>query len=208
MSSGSVPKGASDYCLQRLKAMGVQVLLNERVTERSEDNHHFVTRSGARLQADVAFVCTGIVPNSALLASDPTMAACLDGRGFARVDDHLRLAGFEHVFVGGDVAAIREEKLAQTAEFHGDTIARNLLARGSQPVASYATTTRPMLVSLGRVDGAFVWGERWFGGLMPALLKEVVEFKVMVAYRWRAAAIFQTHPPHDDGSAVDELKAH
>ena len=151
----------------------------------------------------MAFVCTGIVPNSELLASNQRFRASLDAKGFAVVDDHLRLKGFEHVFVGGDLSNIREEKLAQTAEVHGHTIVANLLHRGEQPIARYRSKVRPILISLGRVDGAFLWGSFWLGGVVPAILKEVVEFKVMAGYRWRFPAVFQSY--HSSAANEEEL---
>lgn len=194
-AGGAVPPAAGDYCARQLAAMGVELCYGERIVAQepaAARGHIFVSERGTRFECDVVFVCTGIVPNSALLRESPTFAAALAPNGFVEVDAHLRVRGFEHVFAGGDVANIREEKLAQTAEYMGGVIVNNLLARlvDSPPVATYTPGVRPVIISLGRIDAAMCWGAWAVTGFFAALAKEVVEFKVLVGYRWRFPALF------------------
>jgi NADH dehydrogenase FAD-containing subunit len=201
---GSIPAGVSAYCQRRLTEMGVDIQFNQRILKHSVGDHVYRSESGTEFRADVVFVCTGIVPNSDLLAASPQFSASLDEKRYAIVDEHMRLRGFDNIYCGGDVCNMREEKLAQAAEYQGSVIVHNLLAHGtSVPLASYAPVTRPILVSLGRVDGTFCWGSFFFTGFFAALMKEVVEFKVMVSYRWRFAAVVSRQAP----SPVDEIKS-
>jgi NADH dehydrogenase FAD-containing subunit len=191
----AIPDGVAQYCHRRLTEMGVDIRLKERILTRAVGEHQYRSESGAEFQADVVFVCTGIVPNSELLAANPQFSAALDDKRYAIVDDHLRLRGFDNIFCGGDVCNVREEKLAQAAEYQAAVIVHNLLARDtSTPLARYTPAVRPILVSLGRVDGTFCWGSFHFAGFFAALMKEVVEFKVMVSYRWRFAALVSQAP--------------
>jgi NADH dehydrogenase FAD-containing subunit len=191
----AIPDGAASYCHRRLTELGVDIRLNERVVARAIGELHYRSERGVEFIVDVVFVCTGIVPNSELLAANPQFSAALDDKRYAIVDEHLRLRGFDNVFCGGDVCNVREEKLAQAAEYQGGVIVHNLLAHGtSAPLARYTPAVRPILVSLGRVDGTFCWGSFYFTGFFAALMKEVVEFKVMVSYRWRFAALVSQVP--------------
>ena len=61
------------------------------------------------------FICHRLRDNAFL---PPNCPQALDDKGFVRVNRHLQMEGFGNVFVGGDVAAINEEKLAQSAGMH------------------------------------------------------------------------------------------
>jgi apoptosis-inducing factor 2 len=187
---GAVSPAASAYCARQLQRMGVTICYGERVTQSEEGA--YVSHTGKTFAADVVFVCTGIVPNSELLRASAAFAGALDATGFVHVDRHLRVKGFDNVFAGGDVTNIVEEKLAQTAEYQGHVIAQNLFAlrAGATPTTSYTPGVRPLIISLGRLDAAFCWGTWVLTGFFAALMKEVVEFKVMVGYRWRFPTLF------------------
>jgi NADH dehydrogenase FAD-containing subunit len=199
---GAVSPSASAYCAQQLGKMGVRICFGERVVQG--EGRVCVSQTGAEFVADVVFVCTGIVPNSQLFRASPAFASALDASGFVNVDAQLRVKGFSNVFAGGDVVNIREEKLAQTAEYQGSVIAANLFALrgGATPTASYTPGVRPLIISLGRVDAAFCWGAWVITGFFAALMKEVVEFKVMVGYRWRFAALFSFERPSTSAKDV------
>jgi NADH dehydrogenase FAD-containing subunit len=147
------------------------------------------------------------------------------------VNSHLQLRHHPNIFVCGDVIAVDEEKLAQTAEKHAAIVAKNihLLARtedtGATTVAAsskekvdvdptdakllgkakdveatsnkgdliaatrplglavYDPADLPILISLGKYAGALTWRGWALTGFLPAVMKEFVEWKVMVRPR-------------------------
>mmetsp|Transcript_33111 Transcript_33111/g.83209 ORF Transcript_33111/g.83209 Transcript_33111/m.83209 type:complete len:485 (-) Transcript_33111:21-1475(-) len=82
------------------------------------------------------------------------------------------------VFAGGDVCSMREEKLAQAAIRQAHTAHANILAaiRGA-PLQVHAPASYPVLISLGPHHAVFVYGPLVLTGLLPALMKEFVEWK-------------------------------
>ncbi|NOZ80922.1 MAG: FAD-dependent oxidoreductase [DPANN group archaeon] len=177
-----LPEKAREYALHVLQKSGVKIILNEYVTEQKDEG--FYTRTGNNIPADVAFLCTGIRPNSRALRKH--LADILDGQGRVKVDEHLQVRGQAHMFAGGDITDIKEEKLAQSAEQHAEIICKNirLLEQGQQEkLMAYRPKKRPMVISMGKRQGIFVWGRLVMTGIIPALLKPLVEWKAMWKFR-------------------------
>lgn len=140
----------------------------------------FRTDKGRVIKADIAFLCTGIQANAEHLR--PFLDSSLNGRNQLVVDPFLQVR--PGIFAAGDITAINEEKTAQNAEAHADLVIGNIRRlEAGRPLVAYRPNDRPLLISLGRWDGLFVWGSFSFGGLLPALLKGFVEWRVMRAYR-------------------------
>eukprot|EP01112_Ceratiomyxa_fruticulosa_P006602 TRINITY_DN1742_c0_g1_i4.p1 TRINITY_DN1742_c0_g1~~TRINITY_DN1742_c0_g1_i4.p1 ORF type:complete len:279 (-),score=40.51 TRINITY_DN1742_c0_g1_i4:308-1144(-) len=59
------PKKAIKYCEDFLRSHGVELILNERITQHKD--WIFVTDKKREINCDMAFLCTGISPNSSLL---------------------------------------------------------------------------------------------------------------------------------------------
>jgi NADH dehydrogenase FAD-containing subunit len=137
-----------------------QVLLNEKL-QRVEGAaqgavQRFTTSSGAELEADLVFWCTGIAVSTSFLraklpealdeqgrvkvrpppaapapAAAPLACWCTDrraARARAQVDKHLRVHGHEHIFCLGDASDVAEQKMAFLAGKHGELVARNFRA--------------------------------------------------------------------------------
>lgn len=175
------PARAIQYTHDYFQRKGVNVLLGERIA--AHEGRRFYTKTGTVVEADMAFMCTGNVPNSDFLRNS-SFAGSVTSQGLIRVNEHLQLDGFSNVFVAGDVCdSLVEEKLCQSAAAEVKLIIQNLrkLVHG-RPLLPYSKADYPMLVSLGRYDGIFIYKTFSFSGLIPALMKEFVEWKEMVWY--------------------------
>lgn len=178
---GRVNARARAYATRFLQSRGVQLEFNQSIVRREGDA--YVTESGVRLAADVAFMCTGVVPNSELAAA--AFPGSLDGRGFVGVLPTLQLPGHPNVFAIGDVNGCGVEKTAQNARRQAAVAASNIVALSfGKPLHSYRSAATPMVISLGPRDGIFVSGERTVTGWLPAAMKWGVERQVVLTYRW------------------------
>jgi len=177
------PKKAIRYVEDFLKSRGVTILCNERVV--SHKNQTFITDHGKELTADLAFLCTGIQPNSGFLREN--FSDCINPAGYVTTNEYLQMQGrivYPNMFVAGDVADVKEEKLAQTAEKMAAVVADNILSmdRGAKLKKYVSPYSRPVLISMGKYHGVFVFGNFSLTGPLPALLKEAVEWKTLMRY--------------------------
>eukprot|EP01133_Synstelium_polycarpum_P020521 gene20521-24632_t len=175
------PKAAIRYAEKYLTDHGVRIVHNERVI--AHKGNLFITDQGSELIADQAFLCTGIAPNSDFIkASYPD---AISEFGYIKTNEFLQMAGstlLRNVFVAGDVLNVREEKLAQLAENTADIVVNNIYAleyRTESKMKAYKSFSKPVLISLGKYCSIFVYKDWVFTGLLPALLKEAVEWKTM-----------------------------
>jgi len=126
-----------------LKKLGVEVVLNERVIlfeQYGENQNLYIGASGRRyLDYDKVFCATGTKPASEILyQGTDEFANCIDCRGHICVKPTLQVDHwlFQHVFAGGDVTNVKEEKTGYAATLSGVTIARNIcrIEKGKQPI--------------------------------------------------------------------------
>eukprot|EP01111_Echinosteliopsis_oligospora_P010914 TRINITY_DN3483_c0_g1_i1.p1 TRINITY_DN3483_c0_g1~~TRINITY_DN3483_c0_g1_i1.p1 ORF type:complete len:398 (+),score=89.09 TRINITY_DN3483_c0_g1_i1:121-1314(+) len=178
------PKRAIRYCDDFLRSRGVRIILNERIV--GNKHNVYTTDQGQEIHADLAFLCTGITPNSGFLRDH--YADAISGNGYIRANDCLQLQGqviYPNIFVAGDVLDMREEKLAQGAEQMASIVFGNInaLERGKKPKQYISPTDRPVLISLGKFHAVFVFKGWTVTGPFPALLKEAVEWKTLMRYK-------------------------
>lgn len=167
---------SSAYAQKYFHKKGVRVILSERITKINKDI--CVTDRGTRLDADIIFLCTGIKPNFELLSKFHDV---LNDNNQVKVNSHLQINGFKHLFAAGDITAISEEKTAQNAERQAKTIVKNIRAISeSQPLHDYESKRTPWVISLGRWNGIFDAGTWSFHGIIPALMKKYVERREML----------------------------
>lgn len=126
-----------------LKKLGVEVVLNERVIlfEQYGENQNFYIGASGRtyLDYDKVFCATGTKPASEILyQGTDEFANCIDSRGHICVKPTLQVDHwlFQHVFAGGDVTNVKEEKTGYAATLCGVAIARNIcrIEKGKQPI--------------------------------------------------------------------------
>ncbi|EGC35274.1 hypothetical protein DICPUDRAFT_33638 [Dictyostelium purpureum] len=178
------PKKAIRYTEEFLQSRGVRLIYNERVMEHR--GNVFITDQGSEIEADQAFLCTGIIPNSGFIKNSYPDA--ISEFGYIKANDQLQMSGltyYRNIFVSGDVLHVREEKLAQTAECTASIVVNNINAiehRAENKMQSYKPFSKPVLISLGKYSAIFVYKDWALTGFIPAILKIAVEFKTMVRY--------------------------
>ena len=174
------PPRARRYAQEVLLKLGVKIIFNEKVIKR--DKKSYVTTTGKVLETDVAFLCTGIVPNYEFLKEE--CSASLNERNLLVVNDFLQVKGFDHLFSAGDINSVLEEKTAQSAEKQAYVVVRNIYhLEQKEPLEKYDAKPKPMVISLGQFKGIFVYQNLVLTGLIPSLMKKVIEWKTMRRYR-------------------------
>mmetsp|Transcript_12375 Transcript_12375/g.15393 ORF Transcript_12375/g.15393 Transcript_12375/m.15393 type:complete len:405 (+) Transcript_12375:127-1341(+) len=184
------PKAASEYSLKFLEKHGVKVQLNERVlfdtlNQINEENPSVVpiaTESGLAMNAELVFMCIGPKPVSSFI---PNSTQTLNEFGAVRVNANLQTYLSPSIFSCGDMTDIQEEKLAQTTQQAAWVVSRNILrlCHNVSSLAEYKPSSAPIVISLGKYDAVFTWGSKiTICGFLPALVKELVEWKVLVSY--------------------------
>ena len=134
------------------------------------------------MEADMAFLCTGITPNSSFLPE-----SWLDDKKQVKVNSYLQLEGNNRlerndcIFAVGDVNNIKEEKTAQGAEKQAKVVARNIrrLEEGKR-LKRYIPGDKLMVIGLGRYNGILTYGKWNYHGLIPGLIKHLIEKKEMM----------------------------
>lgn len=173
------PIKASAYAFNFLKKIGIEIILNERVI--TAKGKIFLTDKKRKIKTDIAFLCTGITPNTEFLKK--SFPNSLDGKNYAKVNEFLQLENYQNIFAGGDITNIREEKTAQNAEEHARLIAKNILNKEkNHPLIKYAKEPRIMVISLGKYNGILIYRNFILTGFIPGLLKSLIEKRVMLKY--------------------------
>lgn len=170
------PPKAQEYATRYLKRHDVHIIYNERV--EGKKNQQYVTNKARNIDADMAFLCIGITPNSTYLRKN--YKNVLDERGFVQVNNYLQVKGHAHIYAPGDINNIKEEKLAQNAEIQADIVAQNIKNQElNQPLNAYESKPRVIVISLGKKKGIIIKKNLVIGGVIPAIMKEGIERYVM-----------------------------
>jgi apoptosis-inducing factor 2 len=171
MHSGSelIPRNSKksrEVSKRFLEKKGVNIIFNKEFSPKEKDKY------------DLIFFCVGIKPNFNFK---------VDLKGFKgeslKVNDYLQLKSGsknKNIFVGGDVAGIKEEKTAQNALEHAKVILRNIeRSESGKKLKKYKKKKRVFLISLGKKRGIFEFGNfSWFGRI-PVMMKNWVEWEHM-----------------------------
>ena len=174
------PPRASAYAHRFLDKSGVNMVFEDRVIDNRDGA--FETESGRVINADLTVWCAGVRPDP------PNMAGFSDNifteHMALRVENTLQLTGYPHVFVGGDLTDVREEKTAQNAERHAQHITKNLLRHiAGRSLTPYRPRTGPLVVSLGPTHGLMTYRNWTLKGYLPGFMKWGIEFMVLRQYR-------------------------
>lgn len=171
----------SKNIMKRLKKLGVEVMLNEKVLAETSDQ---LSMSGKTLKSHTVIWTAGVAGNPFLAANKFSF----DDRGKVEVDDLLE-AG-EDIFVIGDNAGTEFSGMAQTAIHDGKFVSNNLmlLAAGKQP--KRYTPKKPVYITpAGPFWAAVSWGGRDFFGISGWILRSAAD---LVGYHdiqpWRKAS--------------------
>ncbi|KAJ3100606.1 hypothetical protein HDU96_010284, partial [Phlyctochytrium bullatum] len=148
---------------QTLEKYGVRQILGERVVVPdggfpNEGKMTIVrTKSGIEIECDLQIMCTGLIPNSAVLKS--LSPASIDPAGYVRVYPNMQIQdpSYPRIFAAGDVTATDDVKTAHSAWHHGWTCIENIVTKIKTPNA--ALQPRPksvpqIILYLGMHQGA------------------------------------------------------
>ncbi len=174
------PAKARQYARKFLERRGVAITFNERVV--SYDRKKYRTDKGNLLHADLTFLCTGIKPNYEYM--EKHCSASLNERQNICVNPFLQVPGYQHIFAAGDITNIAEEKTAQNAEKQAEMVVKNIVhAEKGEALEEYRSELRVMVISLGKWGGMLVYKNFIFTGIIPGILKRLIEWKTMRRYR-------------------------
>ncbi len=168
------------YAENFLEKKGVKLLLNERVNK--EKSEIYVTQTGKKIKADMAFLSTGIKPNSEFMKT--SFPKALNENNQIKVNDYLQVANYKNIFAAGDITSINEEKTAQNAKRQAKVVIKNLLAleQGEQ-LKKYKSKKTLLVISLGKYNGILEYKNIVIYGKIPALLKWLIEKLTMWRYK-------------------------
>ncbi len=174
------PFKASKYTENFLKRNGVNIIFNNMIV--SQKKNYVKTNKGKKLEYEIIFNCIGIKPNSEFMKFN--FMNKIDENGFIITNSFLQLEGFKNIFVAGDVANINEEKLAQNAQIYSKLIIKNIRnIEAEKPIKKYQLKSRLMVISLGKFDGLILFKNFVFTGIVPGLLKSLIEWIEMLKYK-------------------------
>lgn len=167
---------ARQYARQFLEKKDVEFLFNERVV--SHKKSVYVTDKKTSISCDLAFLCTGIVPNYEALQNLP-----LTAKKYLQVDGYLQVLGYSSIFAAGDITSLAEEKTAQNAEKQAEIVVKNIYhLEKKEPLESYRSKPRVMVISLGKWKGILVYKNFVLKGIIPGILKRLIEWKTIRKY--------------------------
>ena len=166
-----------------LRKKGVTIIYNELVENYNKGL--FRTDKGRRVAADIAFLCTGIIPNFESLKS--SMKKNLNEKNHIKVNNYLQVLGCKNVFAAGDINDRAAEKTAQNAEIQARTVVNNIKALEKQGVLrEYQADKTPLVISLGKYNGIFEYKNIVITGIIPAFMKWFIEKREM----WKRSTLF------------------
>ncbi|KAI8084038.1 uncharacterized protein B0P05DRAFT_535957 [Gilbertella persicaria] len=141
-----------NMALKYLQDFGVEVVCNERILDFDSSNDNAYLGSSGRVYTgyDKVFIATGTRPNNNLFTSstsDNSLDNCIDAWGRIKVKPTLQIDHYkyDHIFAGGDVTNVVEEKTGYAATISGVCIARNIcrLVKGKAPLKQGTKGTLP-----------------------------------------------------------------
>lgn len=190
----ALPAKCSEVAQRDLEKMGVEVMLNQLVTDIDDDGVDL--KDGSRIEATNVFWAAGVKPSP--LAQ--TLGVELMRSGHVPVEHDLSIKGHPEVFAIGDMVHYIDPKtetrvpgVAQAAMQMGDFVAGMIDAetreheRSSRPTFHY--NDKGSMATIGRNKAvAHVFG-REFGGFAAWLLWSVIHIMFLVGFRNRFAVM-------------------
>ena len=162
----------SEYAETYLKKKGIEIILKTKAN--NINNEGIVRTDKGKVKSDFVIMATGIIPNSKILGK----------KKYIEVNKYLQVIGKEKVYSAGDVNDADSEKSAQNAERQADIVIKNIQRdiKGI-PLTKYLTKKRVSVISLGRTNGIIEYGDVTITGIIPAILKKIIEIKTMIKYK-------------------------
>ena len=192
---GTFPEDLSDRARRDLEGLGVEVILNTRVTDVDQRGLTAETPDGRiRIDANNVFWAAGVkaVPLT------QTLGVELDRAGRVLVQNDLSIPGYPNAFVAGDLASIVDPNTGQPVPgvaqgalqggaFVGKTIAQEIkaLERG-EPLPErrpFAYKDKGSMAIIGRNRAVAQVGSLRFGGYFAFLLWALIHILFLVDFR-------------------------
>lgn len=177
--------------VRALERLGVQVLLNERVTDISQDG---VAVDGRFIPARTVVWAAGVQPSP--LAKD--LGVPLDRAGRVLVAPDLSVPGHPEIFVAGDLAAAPWKKdlmvpgMAPGAMQGGRHAARNILRRiRGEPTRPFHYVHKGSMATVGRAAAVVDLDPVHFAGFFAWITWLVVHIFYLIGFRNRVLVLFQ-----------------
>jgi len=176
------PPKAIKHAEKFLKKRGVKIIYNEMVITQKTKNL-FLTDKGNKFSADITFLCTGITPNFDFMKKN--FSNKLDKSNQIKVNDYLQVQGVKNIFSAGDINDRAVEKTAQNAERQAGIVVKNIRAlENKSELYSYSSKKTPLVISLGKYNGIFSWDKLTFTGIIPGIMKTLIEKYIMFRHKF------------------------
>ena len=198
--------------LEKVEAMGIQVILNDRVlleTSFPEIKNHgldsnyipgsrtLLLQTGVEVPTDLVFFCMGAKVNKASYTEE--FASSMDISGRLRVNEFLQVQGYANIFALGDCNNWDEPKLGYAAQNQATIVAKNISALHSgKALKAYSSGHHVMIVTTGSSGGVAqlpVPGGKIMGSRFSALVKSKGLF---TSNQW---SLLRLKPPKDGDEA-------
>ena len=170
------PVKASSYAQKCLEKHGINIIFNEKVI-RHEDQS-FLTDKKRCVEAEAGIWCAGVHFKPWFM--NGFNDSIFTDKKSLKVNQYLQLKGYNHIFVGGDINNIREEKTAQNAERHASLIVKNIKRLlDKKTLIAYQQRKIPLVISLGDHDGIMTFSRFVITGFLPSIVKRLIEWWVL-----------------------------
>jgi NADH dehydrogenase FAD-containing subunit len=172
---------SSEYAEKFLKEHGVKIIYNEKII--SQNGKFFLSNKKNKFFADMAFLCTGIISNFSFMEKN-FKKELSDSKNII-VNSFLQIPGHENIFVAGDITLMKEEKTAQNAKRQANIVVKNIIAlENKKNLKNYSSKKTPLVISLGKYDGILSTENFTITGIIPAILKSLIEKLEMLILRF------------------------
>jgi len=150
---------------KKMKARGVELVLEEFANDFAEGATEVTTSSGKTLQADVIVSARGPRPNTEFIGTS-LGAETLTDRGHVKVRPTLQLASYPDMFCAGDVLDWDEQSQAAKSTGHVSIVVGNVISvlEGKPTKEVYKGSTEMIVLTNGKKGGAIFVDMLW--GLM------------------------------------------
>ncbi len=175
------PKKASKYAEKFLIRNNIKIIYDERVIKINKKT--FITNKKNKIKADMAFLCTGITANYEFMKNN--FSKYLNEKDQIKVNQYLQLKKYDNIFAAGDINNVNLEKTAQNAIAQAKIIVKNIKTiKENKLLQSYKAKQTPLVISLGKYNGIFSWGKFVFTGIIPGILKTLIEKREMLRFKF------------------------
>ncbi|MEH6477258.1 MAG: FAD-dependent oxidoreductase [Sneathiella sp.] len=135
---------------EQLIDKGIQIKLNRNFAKN--DDVYRCSTSGETIKADIVYECVGMLPNTEFLR--PELAEILDGSGFVKVDEFMRVKGHDNLYSLGDCADLDSHKHGYLASVQGGYLAKMLIkTMKGKKVKPYKTPPLVVITPTGTNSG-------------------------------------------------------